>query len=540
MNSDVYLSSQKITKLYNVTSDRLRTLANKEEIRFIRPEGGNRSYHIEDIQKHFELKPVQTSNTPKKKRKSKKEIEDDKFKPFWNESVQELSNELCLPTKDNCTDTYDTELNSWFSVKSMTIEHNCKKVYPLLETKFPKTEQLKEVDVDTKPLAEKARKIRVYPDIEQRQIISKWLGAQRWIYNKALNEIKNNNCKVNLKELREKVINNVNFETENIWMLDYDYDLRDEALRDLVQNYKTNFAKAKRQKKPFEIKFRTKKQEYHQNTSLSILSKKWNKKRNFYSEIFRPDRLKSSEPLPDKLLYDSRLVKTPFNKYYITIPMPLDICETQAPKGKVISIDPGVTNFLSCYDEDGNTFVLGEKAIYRIARLLNAKSKLCSKIKTSKTHKKRYSLRKALYRLSCDINNLVTEMHNKICRWLTINYNYIVIPRLNFHNCKNLYKKHKEKMATLRHCEFVDKLIDKTREMPWCKVIECDEHWTSKTCGKCGNIDNDLGKSRTYSCKKCSVIIDRDINASRNILLRYVSKSFDSSVITNSIAEYKR
>jgi hypothetical protein len=57
MNSDVYLSSQKITKLYNVTSDRLRTLANKEEIRFIRPEGGNRSYHIEDIQKHFELKP---------------------------------------------------------------------------------------------------------------------------------------------------------------------------------------------------------------------------------------------------------------------------------------------------------------------------------------------------------------------------------------------------------------------------------------------------------------------------------------------------
>jgi transposase len=538
MNSDVYLSSQKITKLYNVTSVQLRRLADKEEIRFIRPKDSNRSYHIDDIHKRFERKPAQISVTPK--RKSKK-VEEDKFKPFWNESVQELSNELYLPTKDNCIDTYDTKLNSWFSMKIMTVVDNvnCKKVYPLLETKFPKTEHV-QVEVDTKPLAEKARKIRVYPDIEQKQTISKWLGVQRWIYNKALNEIKTNNCKVSLKELREKVINNVNFETENTWMLDYEYDLRDEALRDLVHNYKTNFAKAKRQKKPFEIKFKSKKQEYHQNTSLSILAKKWNKPRNFYSKIFRPDKLKSSEPLPNKLLYDSRLVKTPFNRYYLAIPRPLDRCENQAPKGKVISIDPGVTNFLSCYDEDGNAFVLGEKAICRIARLLNAKRKLCSKIKTSIKHKIRYSLRKALYRLSCNISNLVTEMHNKICRWLTINYNYIVIPRLNFHNCKNLYKKHKEKMATLRHCEFVDKLINKTREMSWCKVIECDEQWTSKTCGKCGNIDNDLGKSRTYSCKQCFTVIDRDINASRNILLRYVSKSFDRSAITNSIAEYKR
>jgi putative transposase len=123
---------------------------------------------------------------------------------------------------------------------------------------------------------------------------------------------------------------------------------------------------------------------------------------------------------------------------------------------------------------------------------------------------------------------------------LCMHYNYVVIPRLNFHNFTNLYRKHKEKMATLRHCEFIDKLINKTREFTWCKVIECDEQWTSKTCGKCGKIDNDLGKSRTYSCKHCSVIIDRDINASRNILLRYVSQSFDSNTITHSIDEYKR
>ena len=44
---------------------------------------------------------------------------------------------------------------------------------------------------------------------------------------------------------------------------------------------------------------------------------------------------------------------------------------------------------------------------------------------------------------------------------------------------------------------------------------------SSQTCSVCGNVDNkykDL-KEREYYCSKCQSILDRDLNASINIML---------------------
>ena len=42
---------------------------------------------------------------------------------------------------------------------------------------------------------------------------------------------------------------------------------------------------------------------------------------------------------------------------------------------------------------------------------------------------------------------------------------------------------------------------------------------SSKTCSNCGNIKKDLKlKDRVYICEACGLVIDRDFNASINIL----------------------
>ena len=42
---------------------------------------------------------------------------------------------------------------------------------------------------------------------------------------------------------------------------------------------------------------------------------------------------------------------------------------------------------------------------------------------------------------------------------------------------------------------------------------------SSKTCSVCGNVKTDLKLSeRTYRCDKCGAVIDRDYNASLNLL----------------------
>jgi putative transposase len=46
-----------------------------------------------------------------------------------------------------------------------------------------------------------------------------------------------------------------------------------------------------------------------------------------------------------------------------------------------------------------------------------------------------------------------------------------------------------------------------------------DPKYTSQTCSSCGNIKHELKLSdRIYHCNVCSLTIDRDLNASINVL----------------------
>ena len=50
--------------------------------------------------------------------------------------------------------------------------------------------------------------------------------------------------------------------------------------------------------------------------------------------------------------------------------------------------------------------------------------------------------------------------------------------------------------------------------------IEVNERYTSKMCSNCSNYKEDLGANKVYNCKNCKKIIDRDINAARNIYIK--------------------
>ena len=138
--------------------------------------------------------------------------------------------------------------------------------------------------------------------------------------------------------------------------------------------------------------------------------------------------------------------------------------------------------------------------------------------------RKRKSFRLACLRIGEKIENLVDELHKKLSKWLCENYKHIYIPRLNFHKCNKLDKRSKAKMASLRHCSFVDRLLNKSKVYPNCNVIEVNEAYTSKTCSRCGWQHDKLFNNNIFKCDKCNLVIGRDINASKNIMLRYFTK----------------
>jgi putative transposase len=497
------------------------------------------------------------------------------LKPFWNEYTKEISKKLWLPIK---TDSVDSDLklwngslknqmqNSWFSTlfqkattnqEQQNLQKTCcqsqqfllpeimeidqqdigekeKKVKTKKKEKKNENKQKNEKENEEKEF--KSIKLRIYPDNEQKKILRKWFGVSRYIYNKCLFHIKNGFDKkekdvLNIKNLRSLFINNDNYKETNTWVNEIPYDIRDESLRNLIKNYKSNFAKGE----PFNIRFKNKKD----TISINVLSKHWNNDNGIYSKVFT-SKTKCEKPLPSVINHTCQIIKNQLNEYYICIPIQLDNENLREDKKsstnenqvseifqefndkKIISIDPGVRTFATGYDPNGVIIKSGDYDIALLSRLLHYKSKLQSKITTIENHSTRYKMKKAYKRLAKRIQNLVDDCHKKLSKWLCENYDIILIPRMSFHTFDKMSRKNKNKMIVWKHCSFVDRLVYKSREYN-CKVIEVTEDYTSKTCGNCGYIKYNLKSSKTFCCDICKSKIDRDTNGARNILLKYAT-----------------
>ena len=76
-------------------------------------------------------------------------------------------------------------------------------------------------------------------------------------------------------------------------------------------------------------------------------------------------------------------------------------------------------------------------------------------------------------------------------------------------------------MLSLSHFKFKQRLLHMAKSRD-CIVNICDESYTTKTCGICGNLNNFVGPSKVFKCPKCDITIDRDYNGARNIYLKNV------------------
>ena len=82
----------------------------------------------------------------------------------------------------------------------------------------------------------------------------------------------------------------------------------------------------------------------------------------------------------------------------------------------------------------------------------------------------------------------------------------------------------KRLMYSFSFCKFKERIEFKCKQYKK-KLIIVDESYTSCTCGVCGYINNTKGKE-IIKCDSCELIIDRDVSASRNILIKNIKLSF--------------
>ena len=149
----------------------------------------------------------------------------------------------------------------------------------------------------------------------------------------------------------------------------------------------------------------------------------------------------------------------------------------------------------------------------------NGESKLALKLQIKKIIKKKIS-----ERLTRKIKYLIDELHWKSIKYLTDNYKNILIGDLSVKGIVNNRTSVITSM-TKRIGLHMSLFKFKERLQYKCNVknnnyIEVNEKYTSKMCSNCSNYKEDLGANKVYNCNNCKKIIDRDINAARNIYIK--------------------
>lgn len=359
-----------------------------------------------------------------------------------------------------------------------------------------------------------------------------WINAARYVFNQCLASVKSG-VPLDRKKLRELHVNDA-VVADRPWLAKIPYDIRDSGLSDLIRAVnicKEVYANNGKVFNPKDMKFRKKNDP---QSSVTIPSKKWeyqkgmaNGKRWKEDSIYKfLQRIKTEVRILD-LKYDARLVRTRLGKYFLCVPMQAYAGQNQACN-KVVALDPGVRTFQTTFDTDGLITKWGDGSMSRIFRLCYRYDKLVSKM-SGLNHKQARNMHRASLRITTKIKNRITDLHRRTAKWLCLNYNLIYLPEfktsqmVNKHNRK-LNSKSARAMMTLAHYRFRECIKNKSKHFTNCKVVICTEEYTTKTCGKCGNM-YEIDGAKTYICKKCDYKADRDANGSRNILLKEIIKS---------------
>ena len=199
------------------------------------------------------------------------------------------------------------------------------------------------------------------------------------------------------------------------------------------------------------------------------------------------------------------------NKYYISFTFYCDIESKETSES--IGIDLGIKDFVIC----SNGTVYPNMRFYEksLRKLKISQRRLNKKQKGSKNREK---ARLKVNKIHKKVKNQRNDYQHKISRELADKHNTICLETLNVKNMvKN--KKLAKAISSVSWSSFIEKLNYKIAENQGC-LIKIDRFYpSSKTCSNCGCVKKELKLSeRTYHCTECGFTIDRDLNASINIL----------------------
>lgn len=366
----------------------------------------------------------------------------------------------------------------------------------------------------------KAYKFRFYPNNKQLELINKTFGSSRYVYNYYLEKMKNNGyvpAYTNIKDYTSTL------KYDAVFLQEIDSIVIRKSLFNLDNAYKKLFNKTGGYPK-FKSKYNRnsynttavynnyKDKEYCNieldltNRQIKLPKLNWVKIKGYRNIDNINGKIKSAT-----------ISREPNGKYYVSVLYEMYDKVPEINHRTIVGIDLGIKKLLTL--SDGTTYD-NNKYIDKYAKRIKRKQReLARKEKGSKNY---YKCKKELAILHSKLANARKYYIHKITKDITDEYDIITCEKLK---TKEMITKGKEnklssKINDATFSEIIRQLQYKSKYKGK-EFYQINTYYpSSQICSRCDNQDKRYKylTRREYKCTKCNQEIDRDLNASINIM----------------------
>lgn len=376
----------------------------------------------------------------------------------------------------------------------------------------------------------KACKIRLYPNKQQKQIISSQIGGNRYIYNRmlALKIYAYKKFGINLKNFDlTKHATKLRNRTKTSWLKEVDSQSLQQSIANMDTAYKNFFRRVKNGGAVGFPKFKSK---HHSKQSFQYPQRV--KLNDDMNKIYLPKvGWVKCKGFRKEFIGKIKTVTVSLKAYQYHASILVDI-ENKLPKHtnqeKSIGLDMGVK--LVVADSNGNK--INPLHLERELSKLRKYAKQLSRKKKGSNN--RLKAKQKLAKINLKIANKRKDFLHKLSFQYAENQGTVVVEDLKIKNMTKSAKgtvetpgkqvKQKQglnRSITQQSWGMFFELLDYKLNERGGKLIKVDPKHTSQTCPKCGTVskENRLSQSK-FVCKTCNYSNNADVVAALNILAR--------------------
>jgi len=369
----------------------------------------------------------------------------------------------------------------------------------------------------------KAVKVRLYPNNEQKQLISSQIGGARYVYNRALALRKYAYTKFGIKVGKFALINHIKklkSREHTSWLKEIDSQTIQQSIANMDKAYQHFFKGGGYPK--FKLRHHSR-QSYQYPQRVKIDGSKvylpkigWVKMKGWRKEF----------------QVKIKTVTVSYEAYQYHASILIDIKEEKLKPcnniTKAIGLDVGVS--LMVADSDGNK-VKPLTLTRELSKLRLRAKQFSRKKKDSNNHAK---AKAKLAKANLRITNKRKDFLHKLSLQYAENQGIVVVEDLRIKNMTKSAKGTKEtpgkqvkqktglnRSITQQSWGMFFELLEYKLQERGGQLIKVDPKLTSQTCNKCGHVDKNNRKSQSkFECISCGHSDNADLNGAKNILDR--------------------